>query len=350
MDSLAAQPQSMGSMEFYEKGVVIGHGTHGHVYRAIHRSSGQAFAVKKVRPGEDEGVSMTALREIKLLRELKGTSPHVVDLVDAFPHKGKLLLVYELLEGDLDAIIKDNGEQLGPAAVKCVMQQLLKALAHIHAAGIVHRDIKPDNLLMSSVGCLKVGDFGLARTMPPTALQQARWAQRPLCSVNAPRSPFFPTPGLSSNCMQDSFDPSSLVLSPMSALQATISPRCQSDAASSMLTDCCSPGLKYTNQVSPHTALAGKSLATWAGYTHRQFNSPFPSVQISFHCHTFNQSNKSHLSCCSSLICQTTAMGYVFNHYRGLFCFWHHWLLCRCVRAGTAHRSCCTAQATMTLP
>lgn len=64
---------------------------------------------------------------------------HIIQLLDAFPHKSKFVLVLEHLASDLFTIIKDPHQELGPADVKAYLQQLLRGLAHIHARGIVHR-------------------------------------------------------------------------------------------------------------------------------------------------------------------------------------------------------------------
>jgi cyclin-dependent kinase 7 len=63
----------------------------------------------------------------------------------------------------LDDVIRDKSTQLSPADVKAYMQMLLQGLAHVHREGVVHRDIKPDNMLIGSDNALKLADFGLAR-------------------------------------------------------------------------------------------------------------------------------------------------------------------------------------------
>jgi len=149
-------------MDQYEKGNVIGHGTYGSVCRAVHRPTGQVVAIKKIRVGDaKEGVHLSALREIKVLQELK--YPYIIRLLNVFPHKQKLALVFEHMEADLETVIKDTGVPLLPADVKAYMKMILLAVNHIHSQKIVHRDIKPNNLLVSATGDLKLADFGLAR-------------------------------------------------------------------------------------------------------------------------------------------------------------------------------------------
>lgn len=146
----------------YLKREVLGEGTYGVVYKAIDTKTNQTVAIKKIRLGKQkEGVNFTALREIKLLKELK--DPNIIELIDAFPHKGNLHLVFEFMESDLEAVIRDRNIVLSPADIKSYLQMTLKALAFCHKKWVLHRDMKPNNLLLAADGQLKLGDFGLAR-------------------------------------------------------------------------------------------------------------------------------------------------------------------------------------------
>ena len=129
--------------------------------------TGRLVAIKKIRVANaSEGVSVTALREVKLLRELRG-HPNILELLDAFPHKnrsgGGICLVFEFMDSDLAALAHDRRIVLGPGDVKRYIKSLLTALAACHDAGILHRDVKPDNVLLSKSGQVKLADFGLAR-------------------------------------------------------------------------------------------------------------------------------------------------------------------------------------------
>nr|XP_023919756.1 cyclin-dependent kinase D-3-like [Quercus suber]XP_023919763.1 cyclin-dependent kinase D-3-like [Quercus suber]XP_023919771.1 cyclin-dependent kinase D-3-like [Quercus suber]POF25221.1 cyclin-dependent kinase d-1 [Quercus suber] len=146
----------------YLKREVLGEGTYGVVFKAIDTKTGQTVAIKKIRLGKQkEGVNFTALREIKLLKELK--DPNIIELIDAFPHKGNLHLVFEFMETDLEAVIRDRNIFLSPADIKSYLQMTLKGLAICHKKWVLHRDMKPNNLLIGSNGQLKLADFGLAR-------------------------------------------------------------------------------------------------------------------------------------------------------------------------------------------
>lgn len=100
--------------------------------------TGQTVAIKKIRLGKQkEGVNFTALREIKLLKELK--DPNIIELSDAFPHKGNLHLVFEFMETDLEAVIRDRNIVLSPADIKSYLQMTLKGLAFCHKKWVLHR-------------------------------------------------------------------------------------------------------------------------------------------------------------------------------------------------------------------
>ena len=100
--------------------------------------TGKTVAVKKIRLGnQKEGVNFTALREIKLLKELN--HPHIVELIDAFPHDGSLHLVFEYMQTDLEAVIRDRNIFLSPGDIKSYMLMTLKGLAYCHKKWVLHR-------------------------------------------------------------------------------------------------------------------------------------------------------------------------------------------------------------------
>ncbi|CAI5507335.1 unnamed protein product [Closterium sp. Naga37s-1] len=146
----------------YVKGVTLGKGTFGVVFKAYDTHTGRTVAIKKIHLGDcKEGVNVTALREIKLLQELH--HPHIIDLIDIYPHKRNLNLVLEFMETDLENIIKDRSLHLSPADIKAFMRMTLEGLAYCHGKWVLHRDMKPNNLLIGPTGELKIADFGFAR-------------------------------------------------------------------------------------------------------------------------------------------------------------------------------------------
>lgn len=136
------------------------------VYKARDKETEAIVAVKKIKIGSREeardGINRTALREIKLLHELQ--HENVIGLLDVFGHKSNVSLVFDFMDTDLEVIIKDPKiPVLTPANIKAYMIMTLRGLEYLHMNWILHRDLKPNNLLVNSNGILKIGDFGLAK-------------------------------------------------------------------------------------------------------------------------------------------------------------------------------------------
>lgn len=149
-------------MDNYECLENIGEGTYGVVVKARHKGTGQIVAIKKFKESDaDEQVRKTALREIRILKQLKHTN--IVSLIEVFRHNGKLYLVFEYVERTLLEDLEGNPRGLAPRDAKKIFFQLLRSLDFIHRNNIIHRDIKPENLLLSKTGVLKLCDFGFAR-------------------------------------------------------------------------------------------------------------------------------------------------------------------------------------------
>ncbi|KAL7640207.1 UNVERIFIED_CONTAM: hypothetical protein RMT77_009621 [Armadillidium vulgare] len=151
------------SLDKYLKIEKIGEGTYGVVYKAQDVVSGRIVALKKIRlENESDGVPSTALREISLLKELDHDS--IVRLLDVVHAEKKLYLVFEYLNQDLKKLF-DAGpkEGLPLNLVRSYMHQLLDGIAFCHSHRILHRDLKPQNLLIDNEGSIKLADFGLAR-------------------------------------------------------------------------------------------------------------------------------------------------------------------------------------------
>ncbi|XP_020670136.3 cyclin-dependent kinase 15 isoform X2 [Pogona vitticeps] len=144
----------------------LNEGSHSTVYKGISRIYGQLVALKVVSLKTEEGLPFTAIREASLLRGLKHAN--IVLLHDIIQTKEKLTLVFEYMHTDLAQYMFQHPGGLHPHNVMLFMFQLLRALAYIHEHHILHRDLKPQNLLLSCHGELKLADFGLARakTLP----------------------------------------------------------------------------------------------------------------------------------------------------------------------------------------
>ena len=127
--------------------------------------TGEIVAMKKIRlESEDEGVPSTAIREISLLKELQ--HPNIVGLKDVLMQEAKLYLIFEFLTMDLKKYMDTNipkDEQMDPKLTKSYLYQLLQGILFCHQRRVLHRDMKPQNLLIDKNGCIKIADFGLAR-------------------------------------------------------------------------------------------------------------------------------------------------------------------------------------------
>ena len=120
-------------------------------------------ALKKIRlEAEEEGVPSTAIREITLLKELN--HKNVVSLMNIVHDTGKLYLVFEFLDQDLKQFLDAHkAEGIPMKIVKSHVRQMLSGIAYCHSHRVLHRDLKPQNLLINRHGVLKLADFGLAR-------------------------------------------------------------------------------------------------------------------------------------------------------------------------------------------
>lgn len=154
-------------MNDYEKIEKIGEGTYGIVYKGKNLTTGKLVAIKKIRMEvQDEGIPSTAIREISLLKEL--VHPNIVCLQEVLMEESKLHLIFEFLPMDLKKYMESlgDGKQLDSTMVKSLTYQLLVAVLFCHRRRVLHRDLKPQNLLINpKTGILKVADFGLGRAL-----------------------------------------------------------------------------------------------------------------------------------------------------------------------------------------
>ncbi|KAJ5580941.1 Sirtuin family [Penicillium hetheringtonii] len=141
----------------------LGEGTYATVFKGRNRQTGEMVALKEIHLDSEEGTPSTAIREISLMKELKHES--IVSLYDVIHTENKLMLVFEFMDKDLKRYMDTRGDrgQLDPPTIKSFMHQLLKGIAFCHENRVLHRDLKPQNLLINKKGQLKLGDFGLAR-------------------------------------------------------------------------------------------------------------------------------------------------------------------------------------------
>ena len=138
----------------------VGEGTYGVVYKAKDRVTGEIIALKKIRlEAEDEGIPSTAIREISLLKELQ--HPNIVRLYDVVHTERKLTLVFEFLDQDLKKYLDICDSGLGLPIMKSFLYQLVTGVAYCHHHRVLHRDLKPPNLLINREGQLKVSKISV---------------------------------------------------------------------------------------------------------------------------------------------------------------------------------------------
>ncbi|MCA9059104.1 MAG: protein kinase, partial [Planctomycetaceae bacterium] len=141
----------------------VGQGGMGSVYRAMHRRMKRQVAIKMLRRdiANADALSKRFLREIEVAARLR--HPNIVTAYDAGESHGISFLVSEYVDGqNLADLVHDYGPLSIPLAVDIILQSA-RALACAHAEGIIHRDVKPSNLLLDNDGNVKLLDVGLAR-------------------------------------------------------------------------------------------------------------------------------------------------------------------------------------------
>jgi serine/threonine protein kinase len=141
----------------------LGQGGMGVVFKARHRRLGRVGALKILPPSfaRDRSAVMRFRREVEAAGRLK--HPNLVAAQDADEDRGVHFLVMDYVEGcDLDRTVRDRGPMQVTLAIDCLIQAA-RGLEAAHAQGIVHRDIKPGNLMLDNAGTVRVLDLGLAR-------------------------------------------------------------------------------------------------------------------------------------------------------------------------------------------
>jgi serine/threonine protein kinase len=158
--SAAASPQVLGEYELLER---LGSGGMGEVYKARHRRLNKLVALKLL-PADSPDLQE---RVARFVREMQAVGPldhpNVVEAFDAGEEGGKSYLVMRLVEGvDLDRLVRERGPL--PVAQACdLVRQTAQGLDYLHRRGLIHRDVKPSNLMCTPEGVVKVLDLGLAR-------------------------------------------------------------------------------------------------------------------------------------------------------------------------------------------
>jgi serine/threonine protein kinase len=150
----------------------LGWGGTGVVYEAEDTSLGRRVAIKLIPHMPTSGAALPRiLREARLAREVQ--HPHVVSHYNTGTFTGGIYLVMELVEGRCVQSLLGDGP-LPWREATAILVAACEGLAAVHARGIIHRDVKPANLLRAADGTVKLADFGLARRLDPSK-QSAAW-------------------------------------------------------------------------------------------------------------------------------------------------------------------------------
>eukprot|EP00922_Rhytidocystis_sp_ex-Travisia-forbesii_P048447 GHVS01072167.1.p1 GENE.GHVS01072167.1~~GHVS01072167.1.p1 ORF type:complete len:525 (-),score=126.93 GHVS01072167.1:469-2043(-) len=153
-------------VEIFKKLNKISEGTYGSVFRAVCQKSGEIVALKQIKYLHslwEEGFPITSLREISILLELH--HENVLDVKEVVVGNGPnhVYMVTEYVEHELKTLLEENNPEFSVSERKCLLYQLLQAVAYLHKNWVMHRDLKTSNILYNNRGVLKVCDFGMAR-------------------------------------------------------------------------------------------------------------------------------------------------------------------------------------------
>ncbi|WIA41542.1 hypothetical protein OEZ86_008912 [Tetradesmus obliquus] len=150
-------------LENYHVIDLVGEGSFGKVYKGRRRCTGQITAMKFiVKHGKSEKDIRNLRQEIEILRQLR--HENIIQMLDAFETKTDFCVVTEFAQGELFEILEDD-QCLPEEVVQSIAKQLVRALHYLHSNRIIHRDMKPQNILIGSGGTVKLCDFGFARAM-----------------------------------------------------------------------------------------------------------------------------------------------------------------------------------------
>ncbi|XP_014775828.1 cyclin-dependent kinase-like 4 [Octopus bimaculoides] len=169
-------------MDKYDKIAKIGEGSYGVVYKCRNKDTGQLVAIKKFVESEDDYlIKKIAMREIRMLKQLK--HQNLVNLIEVFRRKKRLHLVFEYVDHTVLNELEKNPHGVAENQVKKIIYQTLKAVNFCHQHKCIHRDVKPENILVNKQGHVKLCDFGFARVLSPgdeyTDYVATRWYRGP---------------------------------------------------------------------------------------------------------------------------------------------------------------------------
>ncbi|KAM9780985.1 uncharacterized protein ACBT44_022369 isoform 2-T2 [Syngnathus typhle] len=160
---LTSQSSNITKMDSYHVLEQVGQGSFGRVHKGMKKFTGQVVALKFIpKMGRSNKELQSLKKEITIMSNLQ--HPNIVKLFDSFETETEVIVVTEYAEGQLFQIIEVDGS-LPESQVCEIACQLVSALYYLHSRRILHRDMKPQNILFDKNGVVKLCDFGFARAM-----------------------------------------------------------------------------------------------------------------------------------------------------------------------------------------
>jgi len=147
----------------YEDVCPIGAGRYGKVFKARVVGTDVCVAIKHMMILDGQGIPQSAIREIAVLQQIQ--HPNVVRLLDTAATRHDVRLVFEFVDMDLACYMQSVCGRMDPKITRSLSTQLMLGIEFCHRNSIMHRDLKPQNLLIDSKLQLKIADFGLARML-----------------------------------------------------------------------------------------------------------------------------------------------------------------------------------------
>ena len=161
---------------------IVGEGAYGIVYKCENIQTGSIVAIKKFKEVEEE-LQHTMIRELNCVEKIK--HENIVGYIESFEINNILFIVFEYVEKTLLEVLKSSENGLHPSLIKKYVYQMCKAVNYLHQQNIIHRDVKPENLLINpNNDVLKLCDFGFARQILPSTQKitdyvATRWYRAP---------------------------------------------------------------------------------------------------------------------------------------------------------------------------
>ncbi|XP_070053398.1 serine/threonine-protein kinase TIO [Nicotiana tomentosiformis] len=150
-------------VESYHVIELVGEGSFGKVYKGRRKFTGQTVAMKFIpKHGKSDKDIHNLRQEIEILRKLK--HENIIAMLDSFESLQEFCVVTEFAQGELFEILEDD-KCLPEEQVQAIAKQLVRALHYLHSNRIIHRDMKPQNILIGAGSIVKLCDFGFARAM-----------------------------------------------------------------------------------------------------------------------------------------------------------------------------------------